>query len=85
MPTISIRLDQRTDAQLRRRLARSGGSLTEFVRAAIAKRLATRLIHETPYHAWSRLVPDAAGRGETDRSTTYKARIKDKLRAKHRR
>ncbi len=85
MPTITIRLDDETDARLKRRLSRSGESLSEFVRAAVLSQLAAGPIHETPYDAWARLVEDCAGSGETDRSTTYKARIREKLRAKHRR
>jgi plasmid stability protein len=85
MPTITIRLDDETDARLRRRLARSGQSLSEFVRSAIASELATGPGLETPYDAWARLAKDCVGSGESDRSVTYKARIKEKLRAKHRR
>jgi hypothetical protein len=85
MPTITIRLDEETDARLKRRLARSGETLSEFVRTAVVDRLAAGPVHETPHDAWARLVLDCAGSGDTDRSTTYKARIKEKLRAKHRR
>ena len=84
MPTITIRLDDETDARLKRRLARSGQTLSEFVRAAVIQQLAASPSLETPYDAWARLVQDCAGSGETDRSTTYKARIKEKMRAKHR-
>lgn len=85
MPTITVRLDDETDARLKRRLAHSGESLSEFVRAAVVNQLAVLPAQETPYHAWARLVQDCAGSGDTDRSQTYKARIKEKLRAKHRR
>ena len=85
MPTITIRLDEETDARLRRRLAHSGGSLSEFVRAAVVSQLAASPEGETPYDAWVRLSQDCVGSGETDLSATYKVRIKEKLRAKHRR
>ena len=85
MPTITVRLDAATDARLKRRLAHSGASLSEFVRTAVIKQLAAGPELETPYDAWLRLAGDCVGSGETDRSTTYKARIKDKLREKHRR
>ena len=85
MPTITVRLDDETDARLKRRLERSGESLSEFVRAAVVNQLAALPAQETPYDAWARLVQDCAGSGDTDRSQTYKARLKDKLRAKHRR
>lgn len=85
MPTITIRLDEETDARLKRRLERSGETLSEFVRAAVVNQLASVPAQESPYDAWARLVQDCAGSGDTDRSETYKTRIKDKLRAKHRR
>jgi Arc/MetJ-type ribon-helix-helix transcriptional regulator len=85
MPTITIRLDDETDARLKRRLEHSGQSLSEFVRTAVVTQLAAAPIDETPYDAWSRLSKDCSGSGETDRSTTYKARIKERLGAKHRR
>jgi len=84
MPTITIRLDDETDARLKRRLERSGETLSEFVRAAVVNQLAAVPAQETPYDVWARLVQDCTGSGESDRSETYKARIKDKLRAKHR-
>jgi plasmid stability protein len=85
MPTITIRLDDETDARLKRRLARSGESLSEFVRSAVVRQLAAASpAPETPFAAWKRLAGDCGGSGDTDRSTSYKARIKEKLRAKHR-
>ena len=85
MPTITIRLDEETDARLKRSLVRSGESLSDFVRAAVVTRLASAPVQETAYEAWVRLSRDCAGSGANDRSMTYKARIKEKLRAKHRR
>ena len=85
MPTITIRLDDETDTRLKRHLVRSGQSLSQFVRSAVVTQLSAAPQHETPHDAWARLVQDCVGSGESDRSTTYKARIKDKLRAKHRR
>lgn len=85
MPTITIRLDDETDARLKRRLARSGETLSEFVRSAVVKQLAAGSALETPYEAWVRLAPGSVGSGDRDRSVTYKARLKERLRAKHRR
>lgn len=84
MPTITIRLDDETDARLKRRLAHTGASLSDFVRAAVITQLGASPDLETPYEAWVRLSQDCIGSGDTDRSTTYKARIKEKVRAKHR-
>lgn len=85
MPTITIRIDEETDARLKRRLGRSGESLSDFVLTALVNQLAAGPELETPYEAWARLVQGCAGSGETDRSATCKERIKEKLRAKHRR
>lgn len=79
MPTITIRLDDETDARLKRHLGRSGETLSEFVRAAVVRQLMAGPVHETPYDAWARLVQDCAGSGDTDRSVTYKAQLKEKL------
>lgn len=71
MPTITIRLDEETDARLKRRLEQSGQSLSEFVRAAVVTQLASAPLHETPYDAWQRLVQGCAGSGDANRSVTY--------------
>jgi hypothetical protein len=51
MPTITIRLDDETDPHLRRELAHSSVSLSDFVRAAADTALAARPPRETPYEA----------------------------------
>ncbi len=84
MSTITVRLDDDTDGRLKRRLARSGQTLSEFVRFAVVKQLDDEPASEDAYDAWLRLSKDLVSSGETDLSTTYKARIKEKLRAKHR-
>ncbi len=85
MPTITIRLDNETDARLKRRLEQSGQSLSEFMRGAVEIQLAAAPQDETPFEAWQRLAADCQGSGDSDRSVTYKARVKERLRAKHRR
>lgn len=85
MPTITIRLDDETDARLKRRLAHSGESLSDFVRAAVVSQLSASPPHETPYDSWVRLTGQVKGSGDTDRSTTYKRRVREKAIAKHRR
>jgi predicted transcriptional regulator len=84
MPTITIRLDDETDARLKRRLDRSGETLSEFVRAAVVAQLADNPVDETPFDAWLRISEGCDASGDTDRSVTYKSRIKERLRAKHR-
>jgi predicted DNA-binding protein len=85
MPTMTVRLDDETHERLKRRLDRSGETLSEFVRSAVITQLANMPEAERPHQAWERLFQDCVGSGETDRSMTYKTRIKEKLRVKHRR
>ena len=83
MPTITIRLDEEMDARLKRRLARSGETLSDFVRAAVVKHLDAQPRAEPRLQSLTRALNKIRDTGETDVSTTYKARIKEKLRAKH--
>jgi predicted transcriptional regulator len=85
MPTITIRLDDETDARLKRRLVRSGETLSEFVRAAVINQLSSAAPDQSAFDAWARCADGLVGSGDTDRSTTYKTLIREKLRAKHRR
>jgi predicted DNA-binding protein len=85
MPTVTIRLDQETDARLKRRLARSGETLSDFIREAVAKHLDAKPATETRRASLARVLKTVGDTGETDLSTTYKARLKEKLHAKHRR
>ena len=85
MPTVTIRLDEDTGARLKRRLARSGETLSEFIREAVAKHLDAKPRVETRVGALTRALEAISDTGETDLSVTYKARIREKLGAKHRR
>ena len=86
MATITIRLDDETEARVKRRPERSGETLSAFVRTALINQLAASPSnHETPFDAWTRLGQDCTGSGETVRSATDRQRIKDRLGAKHRR
>ena len=83
MPTVTIRLDEETDARLKRRLARSGETMSEFIREAVAKHLDAKPRIETRLASLERALKDVPDTGETDLSETYKERIREKLRAKH--
>jgi len=83
MPTVTIRPNVETNARLRQRLAKSGGTLSLFVRAAVIEHLDAALGGETRLQSLTRTLEKNPDTGETDVSTTYKARIKEKLRAKH--
>jgi Arc/MetJ-type ribon-helix-helix transcriptional regulator len=85
MPTVTVRLDDETDARLKRRLARSGETLSEFIREAVAKHLEAKPRAETRLASLRRALETVDDTGETDLSTTYKKRIQEKLLAKHRR
>jgi hypothetical protein len=47
--TVTIRLDEDMEAKLRRLLEQKGGSLSAFVRAAIAEKLEREATKPTPY------------------------------------
>ena len=85
MPTVTIRLDDETDARLKRRLARSGETLSQFVREAVTRHLDEAPIVETRAAALTRTLEGIVDTGETDLSTTYKQRIRERIGARHRR
>ena len=83
MPTVTIRLDEQTDARLKRRLARSGETLSEFIREAVTKHLDAKPRTETRLASLQRALEKVSDTGETDLSSTYKIRLREKLLAKH--
>ena len=85
MPTVTIRLDAATDVLLKRRLARSGETLSGFIRAAVAKSLDATPRIETRLASLERVLDSMDVTGETDLSLTYKTRIRERLSARHRR
>ena len=85
MSTVTIRLDEATDRRLKRRLARSGETLSDFIREAVAKHLDAAPAVETRLSSLERVLDRIEPTDETDLSTTYKARIVERLDARHRR
>ena len=85
MPTVTVRLDDDTDARLKRRHARSGETLSGFIREAVTKHLDAKPRAETRLASLTRVLETMVDTGETDLSATYKARIQEKLLARHRR
>ena len=84
MGTITIRLDDETDAKLKQRLARSGESLSQFVRNAVRQQLdAAPAVSRT--ELLKRALEKIVDEGQTGDSATYKAQIREKLNARHRR
>jgi hypothetical protein len=82
--TLSVRLDEKTKTRLRRFLAQTGGSLSDFARAAILEKLEREAKRPTPYELGKHLFGSFdSGRG--DLSTNSEKILREKLRAKHRR
>jgi Arc/MetJ-type ribon-helix-helix transcriptional regulator len=85
MSTITIRLDKETDARLKRRLACSGETLSEFIRQAITRHLDEKPRLETRLASLQSTLEKLSDTREVDLSITYKKRNREKLVAKHRR
>ena len=82
--TISVRLDDATEAKLRRMLDARGDSLSSFVRAAILEKLEREGKKPTPYELGKHLFGrDLSGPG--DLALNHKKYFREKMRAKHRR
>lgn len=82
--TVTVRLDEDTEAKLRRLLEERGGSLSAFVRAAIAEKLEREAKKPTPYELGKHLFGRDLG-GPHDLAEKHKKYFKEKMRAKHRR
>jgi Arc/MetJ-type ribon-helix-helix transcriptional regulator len=82
--TVSVRLDEDTEAKLRRLLEDKGGTLSAFVRAAIEEKLEREANKPTPYEAGKHLF-GRYGSGIGDLAENHKKYFKEKMRAKHRR
>ena len=83
--TLSVRLDEETEATLRRLLAQRGGSLSAFVRAAILEKLEREGKKPTPYELGKHLFGRDSAAATTDLAKTTRCYFRDKMRAKHRR
>jgi hypothetical protein len=82
--TVSIRLDEETEARLRRLLSQKGGSLSAFVRAAILEKLEREGKKPTPYELGKHLFGRDLS-GPDDLALNHKKYFREKMRAKHRR
>jgi hypothetical protein len=93
--TVRVRLDDETEAKVRSLIARKGGTLSAFVRAAIAEKLERdgtaapgKLEGEAKKPSPYELGKHLFGRyrsGLGDLSTNHKKYFKERMRAKHRR
>jgi hypothetical protein len=82
--TLSVRLDEETEARLRRLLEQRGDSLSAFVRAAILEKLEREGKKPTPYDLGKHLFGRFKS-GKGDLAENHSKYFKDAMRAKHRR
>jgi hypothetical protein len=81
---ITVRIDESTEAKLRRVLKEQGGSLSDFVRAAIAEKLDREAKKPTP-HELGEHVFGRFGSGRDDLATNSEQVLREMFRAKRRR
>ncbi len=83
--TITIRLPDQLESELRRRLDAEGVALSDYVRTAIAEKLAREPARRlSPYELGQHLF-GRYGDGDADGSEKRKQRIRDAVVAKHHR
>ena len=70
---------------MKRRLARSGETLSEFIRAAVVSKLDAAPRGQSRLASLTRVLEAVSDTGDTDLSTTYKSQVKERLRAKYNR
>jgi hypothetical protein len=81
--TVTLRLDEETEAKVRRLIEQKGGSLSDFVRVAITEKLEREAKKPTPYELGKHLFGRDLG-GPPDLAKNHKKYFKEKMRAKHR-
>jgi Arc/MetJ-type ribon-helix-helix transcriptional regulator len=81
--TITIRLPEELEAELRLRLDARGSGLSEFVREAIAEKLDREAAGQPSAYELGKNVFGKHGSGRDDLSTNRKAILGELLRAKH--
>jgi Arc/MetJ-type ribon-helix-helix transcriptional regulator len=83
--TITIRLPEQLEAQLRARLERRGAGLSDFVRDAIAEKLEREPAQNPSAYDLGKDLFGRHGSGRSDLSTNRKTILGEMLRAKHHR
>ena len=79
--TISVRLSDKSETELRLRSRRMGRPLSDFVREAIEEKLQREGRNDSPYSLGKELF-GRRGSGDTNRSSDRKRLIRDKIRKK---
>lgn len=82
--TATVRLNEETEAKVRRVIERKGGSVSAFVHAAVAEKLDREAQKPTPYELGKHLFGRDLG-GPADLAENHKKYFSEKMRAKHRR
>lgn len=80
--TQSVRLDEKLKAELRRQLARTGKTFSQYTREALAEKLERDAGKKSPYELGKHLFGKFSS-GRSDLSVRYKEVVREKLRAKH--
>ena len=83
--TITIRLPDPIEQELRRRLEVEGKALSEFVRQAIVEKLAREPAARPSAYELGRHLFDRHGDGDRDGSEERKSRVREIVDAQHRR
>jgi hypothetical protein len=81
---LSVRIDPKTEEKLRHVLAETGGSLSEFVRAAVDEKLAREVTKASPAEL-GKAVFGRRGSGRNDLSAAHETILRERLRDRHRR
>lgn len=79
---ISLRLDRKTENQVRDIARRYDVTVSEFIRTALDEKLRREANASSPFEAGTDLFGRFAS-GDTDRSEQVEARLRKKLRAAH--
>jgi hypothetical protein len=78
----SIRLSEEIEKELESLASQKKVSRTDIVKEALVEYMAKEKTYNKPYELGARYF-GKHGSGDTDRSATYKSKIKDKIRDKH--
>jgi Arc/MetJ-type ribon-helix-helix transcriptional regulator len=82
--TVTVRLDEAMEAKVRRLLDQKGGSVSDFIRAAIAEKLEREAAKPTPYELGKHLF-GRHGSGRSDLASNSEQILREMFRAKRRR
>jgi Arc/MetJ-type ribon-helix-helix transcriptional regulator len=82
--TVTVRLDEAMEAKVRRLLEQKGGSVSDFIRAAIAEKLEREAAKPTPYELGKHLF-GRHGSGRSDLASNSEQILREMFRARRRR